>query len=157
MLGDKRPAPWKGVTVAMIGIASSHFYKPACLLESTEHIRCPGHGARSHLRKQRGMPRPEVHLQPQAGQHGGEKEVNQDQRSWQSCAVNSALCGLCGLSFRPPHLRHAERSAPWDSTGLCRLSLSHSGITEQGLLRGTVILGSRNPPCTEGEGMGGNS
>lgn len=58
MLGDKRPAPWKGINMTMIGITLPHFYKPACLPESAEHVQCPGQGARSCLLKQRGMPRP---------------------------------------------------------------------------------------------------
>lgn len=74
-LGDKRPAPWKGVSMAMISIASPHFCVPASLQESTRHVCCPEYRARGCIHKQRGMSRPEVHTQPQAGQHSKVKKV----------------------------------------------------------------------------------
>lgn len=94
--------------MAMAGTASPLSHKPAGLLESTVHGRCPGRGARSCLGKQGGMPRPEGHLQAEAGQHSGQKEVNRDERC---CAVNGALRAP---SFRPPDLRHVEGSASPD-------------------------------------------
>lgn len=95
-----------------------------------------------------------MHLQPQAGQCGGEKVVSQDQRSWRSCAVKCSPWPL----LSPPLRSEARRKEHTpDSTWLCRLSLSCSQITERGLLRGTVILGSRNPLCIEGERAEENS
>lgn len=79
--------------------------------------------------------------------------MNQDQRSWQSCAVERALCGL---SFCPPDLRHAERSTPQDSLGLCRLSLSCSRTAQRGLLQSTVIL-EQKLPLHRRRGQGENS
>lgn len=110
--------------MAMAGTASPLSHKPDGLLESTVHGRCPGRVARSCLCKQRGMPRPEVHLQAEAGQQSGQKEVNWDKRC---CAVKGALHGP---SFRPPDLRHVERSTSPGGRGLCRLSLCHGRIAE---------------------------
>lgn len=92
-LGDKRPVPWRGVSMAMISIASPHFCVPASLQESTGHICSPENGARGCLHKQRGMSRSDLHTQ------GSGWPAQQGKRGHSGSEVMADLfCEKCSLA-----------------------------------------------------------